>query len=231
MAASENRDSFGRLAYILVKFSLPLMLSGILQQLYNWADAFIVGNVVGELALAAVGSTTSMVNFYVLAITGFTLGLSILFAQKFGARELEDIRRILSTFLWVLGGIFLTLSVLGICFAEELLRLLHTTREALPLATDYLGIVLAGVPFLAVYNVYSAALRGDREQPGSLLCRSPLLGGECGPGRAVCGCLGLGRGRGGHCHRDRPGGHDGVSDRIQHHKVSHSPLPARAAVL
>ena len=87
MAASENRDSFGRLAYILVKFSLPLMLSGILQQLYNWADAFIVGNVVGELALAAVGSTTSMVNFYVLAITGFTLGLSILFAQKFGARR------------------------------------------------------------------------------------------------------------------------------------------------
>ena len=56
MAASENRDSFGRLAYILVKFSLPLMLSGILQQLYNWADAFIVGNVVGELALAAVDS-------------------------------------------------------------------------------------------------------------------------------------------------------------------------------
>ena len=54
----------------------------------------------GWLALAAVGSTTSMVNFYVLAITGFTLGLSILFAQKFGARELEDIRRILSTFLW-----------------------------------------------------------------------------------------------------------------------------------
>ena len=160
MAASENRDSFGRLAYILVKFSLPLMLSGILQQLYNWADAFIVGNVVGELALAAVGSTTSMVNFYVLAITGFTLGLSILFAQKFGARELEDIRRILSTFLWVLGGIFLILSVLGICFAEELLRLLHTTREALPLAADYLDIVLAGVPFLAVYNVYSAALRG-----------------------------------------------------------------------
>ena len=160
MAAAENRDSFGRLAYILVKFSLPLMLSGILQQLYNWADAFIVGNVVGELALAAVGSTTSMVNFYVLAITGFTLGLSILFAQKFGARELEDIRRILSTFLWVLGGIFLILSVLGVCFAEELLRLLHTTREALPLAADYLGIVLAGVPFLAVYNVYSAALRG-----------------------------------------------------------------------
>ena len=72
---------------------------------------------------------------------------------------------------------------------------------------------------------------GDWGQPGSLLRRSPLLGGECGVGRAVCGRLGLGRGRGGHCHRDRPGGHDCVSDRLRYHKVSHSPLPARAAVL
>ena len=84
MAASENRDSFGRLAYILVKFSLPLMLSGILQQLYNWADAFIVGNVEGEVALAAIGGTTTVVSFYLMAINGFTLGLAILFAQKYG---------------------------------------------------------------------------------------------------------------------------------------------------
>lgn len=160
MAASENRDSFGHLAYILVKFSLPLMLSGILQQLYNWADAFIVGNVVGELALAAVGSTTSMVNFYVLAITGFTLGLSILFAQKYGSRQLEDLPRLLSTFLWVLGLAFLVLAGLGMCFTRQLLQLLHTNADVLSQAEDYLRIVLAGVPFLAVYNVYSAALRG-----------------------------------------------------------------------
>ena len=62
----------------LLKFSMPLILSGILQQLYNWADAFVVGNVNGELALAAVGSTSSVINFYVLAITGFTLGAGIL---------------------------------------------------------------------------------------------------------------------------------------------------------
>ena len=131
MAASENRDSFGRQAFFLVKFSLPLMLSGILQQLYNWADAFIVGNVVGELALAAVGSTTSMVNFYVLAITGFTLGLSILFAQKYGSRQLEDLPRLLSTFLWVLGLAFLVLAGLGMCFTRQLLQLLPPHRQVL----------------------------------------------------------------------------------------------------
>lgn len=160
MTGETKTEGLIHLARTLIQFSLPLMFSGILQQLYNWADAFIVGNVVGELALAAVGSTTSMVNFYVLAITGFTLGLAILFAQKYGAGELRDIPRILSTFLLFLGGIFLILAALGICFSEALLRLLHTNQDVFCWSRDYLSVVLAGVPFLAVYNVYSAALRG-----------------------------------------------------------------------
>ena len=160
MTVERKTETRRELAWTLIKFSLPLMLSGILQQLYNWADAFIVGNVVGELALAAVGSTTSMVNFYVLAVTGFTLGLSILFAQKFGGGETGDMPRLLSTFLWTLGGAFLLLAGLGMYLTEELLRLLRTNGEVLAWAEEYLRLVLAGVPFLAVYNVYSAALRG-----------------------------------------------------------------------
>ena len=160
MTVERKTETRRELAWTLIKFSLPLMLSGILQQLYNWADAFIVGNVVGELALAAVGSTTSMVNFYVLAVTGFTLGLSILFAQKFGGGETGDTPRLLSTFLWTLGGAFLLLAGLGMYLTEELLRLLRTNGEVLAWAEEYLRLVLAGVPFLAVYNVYSAALRG-----------------------------------------------------------------------
>ena len=139
------------IAYILIKFSLPLILSGVLQQLYNWADAFIVGNVVGELALAAVGATTTVINFYLMAVTGFTLGLSILFAQKYGSGETEHIPEILSTFSIVFGGVFIILSLLG---------LLHTTRDTVLLAGSYLKIIFAGIPFLAVYNVYAAALRG-----------------------------------------------------------------------
>ena len=146
--------------YILIKFSLPLILSGVLQQLYNWADAFIVGNVVGELALAAVGATTTVINFYLMAVTGFTLGLSILFAQKYGSGETEHIPEILSTFSIVFGGVFIILSALGIAAAFPLLGLLHTTRDTVLLAGSYLKIIFAGIPFLAVYNVYAAALRG-----------------------------------------------------------------------
>ena len=84
-------DGAGDIARLLIKFSLPLIFSGILQQLYNWADAFIVGNVNGEAALAAVGATATVVNFYVNVITGFTLGLTILFAQMFGRGEIAAI--------------------------------------------------------------------------------------------------------------------------------------------
>ena len=118
-------------ASALLKFSAPLVLSGILQQLYSWADAFIVGNVDGELALAAVGSTTTIINFYIMALTGFTLGLSILFAQKFGSRKLEEMPQILSTFALLLGGVFLALAAAGFCWTPELLALMRTTEDTI----------------------------------------------------------------------------------------------------
>ena len=103
MITATNQDRFRDVALELLRFSLPLILSGVLQQLYNWADAFIVGNVEGEAALAAVGCTTSTINFYVMAITGFTLGLSILFAQRYGSGQTEEIPAILSSFSLLLG--------------------------------------------------------------------------------------------------------------------------------
>ena len=71
-------------ARTLLTFSLPLILSGVLQQLYSWVDAFIVGHIEGETALAAIGSTGAVTELFAFSITGFTLGLSILAAQKFG---------------------------------------------------------------------------------------------------------------------------------------------------
>ena len=160
MTNHQNRKRFAGIAGILLRFSLPLMLSGILQQLYNWADAFIVGNVEGETALAAVGATTTVVNFYVTAITGFTLGLAILVAQKYGSGETTAISRIVSTFSLFLGGVFVLFAGLGMGFTYPLLRLLHTTADTIHFAQDYLQIIFLGIPFLAVYNVYAAALRG-----------------------------------------------------------------------
>lgn len=160
MANHQSASSAGRIASTLIRFSLPLMLSGILQQLYQWADAFIVGNVEGEMALAAVGATTTVVNFYGNAITGFCVGLSILFAQSFGRNERAAIPKMLATFSLFLGGAFLLLAAGGIGLSDGLLRLMHTTPDTLALAVDYLRVVFIGIPFLAVYNVYAAALRG-----------------------------------------------------------------------
>ena len=68
----------------LVVFSTPLILSGLLQQLFNWVDALIVGNIIGETALAGVGATSTLYNLFVNILVGFTSGLSVLFAQRFG---------------------------------------------------------------------------------------------------------------------------------------------------
>ena len=156
-AADKN---LGEIARTLIRFCLPLILSGILQQLYNWVDAFIVGNVEGELALAAIGATTMISQFFVMAITGFTVGLAILFAQKFGAGQLEDIPRILATFTLLLGAVFLVLAVAGFQLAAPVLHLMHTTADSVALAEAYLSVIFIGLPFLAVYNTYAAALRG-----------------------------------------------------------------------
>lgn len=148
------------MAYTLIKFSLPLIFSGILQQLYSWADAFIVGNIDGEAALAAIGSTGSVINFFLMIVNGFTVGLAILFAQKYGARKQEDIRKILSTFSVLMGGLMLLLACMGILFAFPLLKMMNVPLSVFQMAKEYLETVLMGVPFLAIYNIYSAALRG-----------------------------------------------------------------------
>ncbi len=154
------KTSRGSITADLISFSLPLILSGILQQLYNWADAFVVGNVEGELALAAVGSTTSIINFFLSLVTGFTLGLNILFAHRAGSGETEGIHRILRSFTVVLGGVFLITASAAAYLAPQILTVMDTATDAFDMAVDYLTIVLFGLPFLAVYNVYSAAIRG-----------------------------------------------------------------------
>lgn len=168
---------FAGIARSLFQFSLPLILSGVLQQLYSWADAFIVGRVEGELALAAVGATGTVVNLFLTIITGFTLGLSILCAQKYGSGERSAIPQILATFSLLFAVLFLFLAAAGALLSPWALRLLHTPSDALPLAEAYLRIVFAGIPFLAVYNVFSAALRGlgDSRTPFMAVLISSLV--------------------------------------------------------
>ena len=153
----ENSKSMTRQ---LIEFSIPLILSGLLQQMFNWADAFIVGNIVGEHALAAVGATLYLTTIFVAAITGFTAGVSILSAQMFGEGRLGEQKKVLFTFLGVLSAAFLAAGCIGIWTARPALILLDTPADIFEMAREYLQLVLLGVPFLAIYNVYAAVLRG-----------------------------------------------------------------------
>ena len=157
----------GSLAGILVRFSSPLVLSGLLQQLYAWADAFIVGNVEGEQALAAIGATTALSNLFVLVITGITLGPALLAARLWGQERREELRPVLSTFVVVLGAAFVVIGLGGSAVVRPVLAAINTPE--LDQASRYLGIVLLGLPFVAVYNVYAAVLRGMGDS------RAPLL--------------------------------------------------------
>ena len=143
----------------LILFSMPLILSGILQQLYSWADAFIVGHAEGELPLAAVGATTSISMFLINTILGLTLGLSSLGAQHYGRRDPSAVTRILSCFLPLIVLLYAVLSAAAYACASPILRLMDTPADIFAWSLDYLKIIFIGIPFLACYNLFAALLR------------------------------------------------------------------------
>ncbi len=156
----KNDMTQGSIAGALTAFTVPLILSGVFQQLFNWVDAFIVGNVEGELALGGIGAVTSTYSMFVMVIVGFTSGLSVLAAQRFGMGRTEEIKYILSSFSLVLGGLFLVVCSLGAVFVEQILVLLDTPENIFQNAENYLRIMFIGIPFLALYNTCCAVLRG-----------------------------------------------------------------------
>ncbi len=150
----------GSIIKTLVLFTVPLILSGLLQQVFNWVDAFIVGNVEGEGALAGIGATTSLYNLFVTVIVGFTSGISVLTAQRYGMGEREQLRDILSSFVFLLGGVFVAIAAVGIPLTGPILTLLDTPADIFAIGKSYMQIMFLGVPCLAIYNVYAAVLRG-----------------------------------------------------------------------
>lgn len=173
----KNNMTEGNIIRVLAAFTIPLIFSGLFQQLFNWVDAFIVGNIEGETALAGIGATTSVYNLFVTVITGFTSGLSVLTAQQYGMGETDRIRRLLFSYTVLFAFLFTIISIAGVVFTEELLLLLNTPQTIFSSALSYLTILFTGIPFLAVYNTYSAVLRGigsrhtfSRSKNSLLLC-------------------------------------------------------------
>lgn len=156
----QNNFTSGNATKSLISFTIPLILSGLFQQMFNWVDAYIVGNVEGELAIAGIGATSSVYNLFVTVITGFTGGLSVLSAQQYGINEEKNITKTLSSYSILLSLFFTIISAAGFLFTDKILIILDTPENIFTSAKWYLKIMFIGIPFLALYNTYSAILRG-----------------------------------------------------------------------
>ena len=154
------------LGKILV-FTFPLMLSGVLQLLFNAADIVVVGRFSGAHALAAVGSTGALINLLINVFMGLSIGTNVLTAQGYGAKNAEDVSDTVHTsiLLSLVSGTILI--VVGILFSRPLLELMATPEEVLGQAALYMKIYFIGMPAMMAYNFGAAILRaiGDTKRP------------------------------------------------------------------
>ena len=166
--ASVNQITEGVIWKQLLIFFFPIMLGTLFQQLYNTADAVVVGRFVGTKALAAVGGSTGqitnlIVNFFVSLASGAT----VIIARYYGAKNKKDLNDTLHTAaaLSIVGGIITT--VIGIALAPALLEMMKTPADVMPDSVTYLRTYFAGIIFVFIYNVGSAILRavGDSTRP------------------------------------------------------------------
>ncbi len=157
----------GPLFMKILTFSIPLMLSGILQLLYNAADVIVVGRYAGSTALAAVGSTGSLTNLIISVFMGLSVGTSVIVAQYYGAEKWDNVSKVVHTAIAtsIVSGVLV--SIIGIGMAKILLTAMDTPADVLDQATLYIRIYFAGMPASMLYNFGSSILRatGDTKRP------------------------------------------------------------------
>lgn len=152
---------------LITQMSIPIILASVLQQLYTTVDAIIIGRFLGADALAAVGLSFPVIYLLYGVIMGICMGLTIIVAQYFGAKQFDDIKRAISTAFIFLTIVTILLSILGWVFSEQILSLLGTPTNLISQSASYLKIIFAGSFMVLVYNLYSALLRGvgDTKSP------------------------------------------------------------------
>lgn len=151
----------------MLLFTIPLMCSSIFQLLFNAADIIVVGRFAGDNSLAAVGCNTSLINLMTNVFMGLSVGGNVLAARDFGSGNDEELSKTVHTamLLSLISGLILT--VAGVIFAPQLLKLMQTPKNILPLAALYLRIYFLGMTAMMIYNFGSALLRsiGDTKRP------------------------------------------------------------------
>lgn len=180
--SAENKKDYsnmitGPTLFKMIMFSIPVILSGVLQLLFNAADIIVVGNFAGDESLAAVGSTSALINLFTNVFIGLSVGTNVLIAHFVGSGNHSRVSKTVHTSILVgiISGIFLAIA--GIFLANPMLKLMGNPGNVIGLATLYLKIYFLGMPALLVYNFGAAMLRaiGDTKRPLYFLTAAGVL--------------------------------------------------------
>ena len=157
----------GPLTTKIIKFTIPVMLTGILQLLFNTADVIVVGRFTGKTALAAVGSTGSLINLLVSLFMGLSIGTNVLVARYQGAKDDKAVSETVHTSiaLGIVGGLILL--IIGVVATRPLLEMMATPEDVIDQSTLYMRILFFGMPLNLILNFGAAILRaiGDTKRP------------------------------------------------------------------
>lgn len=161
----------------IIAYTVPIILTSVLQLLFNAADLVVVGQFCGSISVAAVGATTYITNLLVNFFVGLSVGAGVSVAHGIGGRREEEVRRTVHTTLpmALVSGVVLT--VVGVTFCGKFLEMMDTPESVLPLSTVYMRICFGGVTFTMVYNFCAAILRaaGDTRSPLVFLTFAGIL--------------------------------------------------------
>lgn len=151
----------------LISFALPLMLSGILQLMFNAVDIVVVGRFSGSESLAAVGSTTALINIFTNLFIGISLGANVLSARFYAAGRKKEMSETVHTAILFALVSGIAMAVVGVVFSKWALNLMGTPDDVINLSTLYMRIYFLGMPFFMLYNYGAAILRavGDTKRP------------------------------------------------------------------
>ena len=162
---------------LLIKFAVPMLIGNIFQQFYNIVNSVVVGKFVGDTALAGVGIVGSLNFMFFSMCLGMAIGVGVIVSHYFGAKDETKVKRTIGNAIYLIGGIGMLMSILGVVLARPILMFLNTPDEVMPYALSYMRVLCGGIIFVAGYNGIAAILRavGDSKTPLIFLIISSMV--------------------------------------------------------
>lgn len=161
----------------IIKFAFPMLVGNLFQQLYNIVDSVVVGRFIGKNALASVGSSFMLMNFFSFVIIGLCLGTSVVYSHYFGAKDYDSLRKTIFISFLSIGAFTFLLSIVLFFSTEWMLGLINTPENIFYQAKIYLQTIFLGLIFVYLYNICAALLRavGDSKTPLIFLALAAII--------------------------------------------------------